>query len=313
MGFTGTSITVNLDVSPETGASVPDDQYPIIRYSVDGQAPVTVQLTPTTTSLPCAAGLSKGNHTLQFQLVAGYVFLDFWTPVNVVRVTGFSLDDGASTILPTGAAAIRAKTALFYGDSITNGDNTVANFKDGITNATATQDATVGYVQPIAAALDAEYGIVAYGGASWEGTAADRHTPGLMTFWQSYDASHSRLTAGRLLPVPDDIFINVGENSGPGPGDVLHLLTSLRAASSFETNIWVIVPFSGRARKDLTDGVAAYENAKPNDKRVVVLDTGDNPYLTGNGPTAHSVDGTHPLAALDSTLGEQLVQQILQQ
>jgi Carbohydrate esterase 2 N-terminal len=313
MGFTGTSITVNLDVSPETGASIPADQYPIVRCSVDGKAPVTAKLTATTTSLPCATGLSNGNHTLQFQWVAGYVYLDFWTPVNVVRVTGFTLDDGASPVLPAGAAAIRAKTALFYGDSITNGESAMANFTDGITHATETQDATVSYVQPVAAALDAEYGIVAYGGVSWEGTAADGQTPGLMTSWRSYDASHFRLDAGRLSPVPDDIFINLGENSGPRPGNVGDLLTSLRAASSVETNIWVIIPFSGRARKDLTDGVATYKNAQPNDKRVFVLDTGNNPYLTGNGPTAFSVDGTHPLAALHSTLGDQLVQQILRQ
>jgi hypothetical protein len=309
MGFTGTSIAVNFDVSPETNASVPAAQYPIIRYSVDGRAPVTVQLAPTTKSISCASGLTGGSHTLLIQLVAGYVFLDFWTPVNVVRITGFTLDDGASASTPSDAAAIQKKTALFFGDSITNGDNTVANFKDGITNATETQDATVGYVQPIAAALGAEYGVVAYGGASWDSGAADGgHTPGLMTFWQSYDSAHSRLAAGKLTPIPDDIFINMGENRGPGGGDVSNLLTSLRAASSPDTNIWIIVPFSGRARKELTDGFHSYQSAKPKDKHTYLLDIGDNPYLTDAGATMLAVDGQHPLAVLDALLGAQLVQ-----
>ncbi|BDI33212.1 hypothetical protein CCAX7_52630 [Capsulimonas corticalis] len=308
MGFTGTSLAVNLDVSPETQAPVPVAQYPILRYSVDGKAPVTTQLTPTTTSISCAAGLSGGPHTLRMQLVAGYVFLDFWTPVNVVRITGFTLDDGAVVCAPSGADALQPHAALFYGDSITNGDNTVANFKDGVTNATETQDATVGYVQPIAAALGAEYGVVAYGGASWDSGAADSHTPGLMTFWQSFDSTHSRLVSGKLSPIPDDIFVNMGENRGPAAGDVSSLLTSLRAASSTSTNIWIIVPFSGRARTALTEGFASYRRARPKDQRAFLLDIGDNPYLTDSGATMLAVDGQHPLAALDALLGAQLIQ-----
>jgi hypothetical protein len=308
MGFTGTGIAVSFDLSPETGASVTAVQYPLIRYSVDNKAPVTVQLTPTTTSIQCAAGLKGGSHTLLLQLVAGYVFLDFWTPINVVRITGFTLDDGSATAPPLGAVAVHPKTVLFYGDSITNGDNTTATFTGGITNAVGTQDATVGYVQPVAAALGAEYGIVAYGGASWDGNAADGHTPGLMTFWQSYDASHPRLVSGKLSPVPDDIFINMGENAGPASGDVSGLLASLRAASSPVTNIWVIVPFSGRARTALTGGVISYRSAHSTDAHVSLLDLGDCPSLTDAGETMLAVDGQHPLAALDALLGAQLVQ-----
>lgn len=308
MGFTGTSLTVNIDVSPEAAANVPNAHYPLIRYSVDNKRPVTLQLTPETRTIPCASGLGSGNHTLLLQYVAGYVFLDFWTPVNVLRITGFTLDAGASTAPPSGAVAVQPKTALFYGDSITNGDNTVTTFTGGVTNDVETQDATVGYVQPVAAALRAEYGIVAYGGASWHSNAADGHTPGLMAFWNAYDASHSRLVAGKLIPIPNDIFINMGENAGPAPGEVSSLLALLRAASSADTDIWVIVPFSGRARAALTEGVAAYQRANRKDGHIYLLDIGDSPYLTNAGETMMAVDGQHPSAALNALLAAQLVQ-----
>jgi hypothetical protein len=308
LGFTGTKIAVNFDVSPLTGARVPAPQYPLVRYSVDGGPPKSVQLTPTTASLPCASGLAPGRHTLLLQYVAGYVFLDFWTPINVVRVTGFTLDDGASTVAPWGAIATLPKNALFLGDSITNGDNTVTTFAGGVTNAVETQDATVGYVPVVAAGIGSEYGIVAYGGAAWDRNAADGHTPGLMTFASMLDSVHSRLVGGKLSPVPQDIFVNMGENAGPNGNEVPALLTALRAASSAETNIFVIVPFSGRARAPLTAGVQSYQIAAPTDAHVYLLDLGNNPYLTDRGPTMLAVDGQHPLAALDALLGAQLVQ-----
>jgi hypothetical protein len=308
LGFTGSAITVNFDVSPLIGAAIPSDHYPLYRYSVDGGRPTTVQLAPTTTSISCAKGLPPGKHTFLLQYVAGYVFLDFWSPVNVLRVTGFTLDADAATLPPSGVISTRTRHALFLGDSITNGDDDVANFDAGITNAVQTQDATVGYPSVVAAGLGAEYGVVAYGGASWDGTAADGHTPGLMTFASMLDSLHSRLVAGKLSPVPDDIFINMGENAGPTGDDVPKLLAALRAESVPETNIFLIVPFSGRARMPLTSGFNAYRAKVPATSRTYLLDLGNNPYLTAAGPTMFSVDGQHPLAALHAQLAAQLLQ-----
>lgn len=302
--FTGTSISVNIDVSPLTEAKTPSAQYPLVRFSVDGKPAKTLQLTPTTISIPCGTELAPGNHTLLLQYVSGYVFLDFWTPVNVLRVTGFVLDAGAATE----AGASLPRSALFLGDSITNGDDDVATFGGGITNAVDTQDATLGYPVVVASALDAEYGIVAYGGASWDHTAADSHTPGLPSFFPMLDSLHSRLIAGKLSPDPDDVFINMGENSGPKADDVPKLLSAVRAACSAKTNIFVIVPFSGRSRAALKSGLATYLAASPSDSRTFLLDLGNNPYVMSKGPSMMSVDGQHPLASLHAILGAQLVQ-----
>ena len=308
MGFTGSRITINFDVSPLAKAGVPAAQYPLVRYSVDGGPAVTMQLSPATAAVPCAAGLAPGGHTLLLQYVAGYVFLDFWTPIDVVRILGFTLDDGAFTTAPSGAIAMQSKNALFLGDSITNGDNTVTTFAGGVTNAVETQDATVGYPPVVAAGIGSEYGIVAYGGAAWDRNAADGHTPGLMTFYSMLDSLHSRLVNGKLSPVPDDIFVNMGENAGPRGGDVPKLIASLRAAGDAATNIFIITPFSGRARSELASGLAAYQAAAPSDTHVYPIDLGNNPYLTDSGPTMLAVDGQHPLAALDAMLGARIVQ-----
>ena len=314
LGFTGTSIQVKLDNVSLAG--VPANQYPLVRYSIDNGPGTTVQLRSGSYDLECAKGLKPGKHTLLFQYVSGYVFLDFWSPVNVVRVSGFSLDADASTFTTSG----RTRNALFLGDSITNGDDNTANFKDGVTNAVETQDATIGYPSVVASATQSEYGVVAYGGASWDRTAADGHTPGLMTFWDKIDETHSRLEIdrkspfsratvykGSFNPIPDDIYINMGENRPPTPNNVYDLICALQIASSFKSNIFIIVPFSGRARLPIFRGYTlAGEGTGPRPK-IFLIDLGDNPYLKNQGPTLMSVDGQHPLAVLHGQLGAQIV------
>lgn len=315
LGFTGTSVQVKLDNS--TFAGVPANQFPLIRYSVDNGPGTTIQLKPGQQLLDCANGLKEGNHTIRLDYVSGYVFLDFWTPINVVRVTGFTIDKDASTF----TTSTNTRDALFLGDSITNGDDNVANYKDGITNAVETQDATIGYPAVVAAATQSEYGIVAYGGASWDRTAADGHTPGLMTFWDKIDKTHSRLEKskssvyrifsdykGSFNPVPDDIYVNMGENRPPSGDDVINLLYSLQRASAPSTNIFIIVPFSGRARTEIFRSYVRATETFGDRLRIYLLDLSDNPYLKNQGPTLFSVDGQHPSAALHGQLGAQIVE-----
>lgn len=308
VGFTGSKIAVKIDTSPFIAANVPASHYPLVRFSIDGGPAKTIQLAPNTTSILCGTGLPRANHNLLLQYVSGYVFLDFWTPVNVLRVTGLSLDDDAILTKPSASEMPRPRTALFLGDSITNGDDDVADFVRGITNEVDTQDATIGYPAVVAAGLGAEYGVVAYGGASWDGSAADGHTPGLMATYSKIDSQHSRLVGSKLSPVPDDVFINMGENVGPSGDDVPKLLTALRSASSSRTNIFVIIPFSGRARTALTNGFHSYKKIAPVDSHTFLLDLGNCPYLPVGRPTMLSVDGQHPLAALHAQLGAQILQ-----
>ena len=313
LGFTGTSITVNIDATTLARANVPAAQYPLIRTTVDGGPGTVIQLKAGLQTIDCAVDLKPGNHTLKVEYVAGYVFLDFWTPVNVLKFTSFTIDDHANTtrLKPL------ARNILFLGDSITNGDDNVANFKDGITNSVQTQDATIGYPSVVAKALGAEYGIVAYGGASWDRTAADGHTSGLMTFWSMIDKEHSRLIETRdgrglhpkFSPIPDEIYVNMGENRPPTPDQVYEIIDALVKASSFKTNIFIIVPFSGRARQPILRGYVRIAESYGRVPNIYLIDLGDNPYLPDNGPTKLSVDGQHPLAALHALLGDQIVKE----
>lgn len=201
------------------------------------------------------------------------------------------------------------------GDSITNGDDDIATFAGGITNAVDTQDATIGYPSVVAAATKAEYGVVAYGGASWDSTAADGHTPGLMTFWSMFDKEHSRLIDDPtrqfkheiFTPIPDDIYVNMGENRAPKTDDAIKIIGQIEAASNFRSNIFIIVPFSGRARTELTRAVAALQETTGLPAKIYLVDLGNNPYLPDDKPTMFSVDGQHPLAALHAQLGAQIV------
>lgn len=301
-GFTGSSVGVNLDNA--TFANVPANRLPLVRYSIDNGPGTTVQLKAGQQLLECAKDLKEGNHTLQLSYVSGYVFLDFWTPLNAVKVTGFSIDTNASTV----ALPKPTRNALFLGDSITNGDDNIANFKDGITNEVDTQDATIGYPSVVAAATKSEYGVVAYGGASWDQTAADGNTPGLMTFWDKIDKDHSRLVNGKFNPIPDDIYVNMGENRPPKPDDVSKLVEALVDASSYQTNIFLIVPFSGRAQEEIFRGYSRVADfIGRGATRIYFIDLGKNPYLQSQGPTLFSVDGQHPNATLHGQLGAQIV------
>jgi hypothetical protein len=129
-----------------------------------------------------------------------------------------------------------------------------------------------------------------------------------MSFYSMLDSVHSRLVSGKLSPMPDDVFVNMGENASPRGDDVPKLLGELRLATSPTTNLFVIVPFSGRSRVSLVAGVSAYRVAIKRDLRVYLIDLGNNPYLTDRGPTMFAVDGQHPLAALDAQLGAQIVE-----
>lgn len=301
LGFTGTSIRVNLDNA--TFTNVPASRLPLIRYSIDNGPGITVQLKAGQQVLECANAMKDGAHTLQLSYVSGYVFLDFWTPLNVIRVTGFTIDAKATTLEPTKLE----RNALFLGDSITNGNDNTANFKDGITNEVDTQDATIGYPSVVAAATKSEYGVVAYGGASWDRTAADGNTPGLMTFWDKIDKDHSRLVNGKFNPIPDDIYINMGENRPPSTDDVYDLIVALQRASDHRANLFLIVPFSGRARQPIFRAWTRAQQGTGLPSRVFLIDLGDNPHLQSQGKNLFSVDGQHPLAALHGQLGAQIV------
>ena len=82
--------------------------------------------------------------------------IDRWnTPVNVFRVTGLTLDSGASLSAPT----LGTKRYLFFGDSITEGVNTLAT-SGNVNNDLTDNDGTLTWAALFARSQNVEYGIV---------------------------------------------------------------------------------------------------------------------------------------------------------
>ena len=121
LAFTGTSINVGVDVSAMSASSLPAAQYPIVRTIIDGANFTDTQLTTGATSIPIS-GLANGAHTIEVLFLAAMTLTpDRWnTPVSAVRLTGFSLDNGASYSAPNARSKkIRSTSATQLPKDIT--------------------------------------------------------------------------------------------------------------------------------------------------------------------------------------------------
>ena len=279
LNFTGTSAILSLDVSALVNASTPASNYPKIAYSIDGAARTEYQLTPTTTTLVLASGLPAGTHSLYFNMISDSVFVDHWNvPVSPVKVTGLSLDGGASITAPT----LKPARALFFGDS-----GTAAYDVNSGDNSVSANDASKGWVPHLASFFNAEFSQIGYGGQGFSQGAADGTTPAFPSTWHSYYSGQSRLTSGKFSPVPDYIVLAQGGNGGVSNDSlIVTAITNMRSASSTNTKIFVMVPITGAGRSNIVLGYNNYKAANPSDTKVYLLDAGNLTYP--------STDGVHP-------------------
>jgi lysophospholipase L1-like esterase len=282
-GFTGTAVAIKVDTSALANAGVPAGSYPIVRTIIDGLTVVDTQLTASTTSVS-RANLASGSHTVEFHFLATDINNgERWsTPVNAVRVTGFSLDAGASSSNMT----LRSKLQLFYGDSINEGYVSLGTTSaQPVGNSSAVTVATT-----LAHAFDCEYGTVAFSGQGYEKTG-NLGVPALPTEYNLYSAGRSRLVGGVLSPAPDYVYIEHGANGATTAGDVSNFLASVRAIAP-TAKIIQLVPAGGFARSAITSGFAT-----ANDANAVLVDLGAT-FQTGINlspvsPNLYSLDGLH--------------------
>lgn len=279
LNFTGTSAVLSVDVSALVNAGTAAANYPKLAYSIDGATRTEVQLTPSTTNLILASGLSAGTHSLYFSMISDSVFVDHWTvPVSPVKVTGLTLDGGATITAPT----LKPARAVFFGDS-----GTAAYDVNSGDNSIAANDASKGWVPQMASFVNAEYAQIGYGGQGYTQGAADGTTPAFPSTWHSYYNGQSRLTAGKFTPIPDYVFIMQGGNGGVSSSTFVTTdITNMRTASAAATKIFVVIPLSGAGRTNITAGYNNYKTANPTDSQVYLLDLGTLTYPT--------TDGVHP-------------------
>jgi len=301
-------VAVQLDFTG--AASFP---YTTIKYVIDGAPEQDVQLPIPNggTVLQLATGLPKTAHTVFFYIKNSLQGVDRWNvPVCVTRVTGLLLDDGSATL----PVPLNPKRMIVYWDSIGEGVEVLDIPGSDLVHNDATQ--TWAFV--LAAALQAEVSMVAFGRLGWtiygNGNVPSIFTPGNDTIssWDKIDSSHPRDFSGQL----DYIIIGHGTNDGLNgkPADLITAsafgwLVAQRAAVSAQTAIVVVIPFGGFERAVLTSVYATYQQ-KYNDKQTYLLDLGA-PAEEGlthftSGGTWQSEDGIHPNVWFDGQLGAML-------
>lgn len=219
--FTGTSLTINVDVTPLSGASAPAISYPALYVSIDGGQWSTVNLTSSSSAVSLASALAGGTHYAFVgykgaEGMNGINNVDRWTtPVQMVKVTGFTLDGSSSVSALTPSSPwypVRPKNMIEFGYS--NLEGVYADYDSQHNNAFN----TAGW--DLCAAFNAECGIIGFGSQSWTTTVATANVPGLRntgarnadTSWDKYFAGQSRLTGGMFSPQPDYGWVMMGGN-----------------------------------------------------------------------------------------------------
>ena len=283
--FSGTAVDINLDMSAFTTVSVSSINYPYVRYQVDGGSWTSTQLTATTKSVSIS-GLSSGTHSLRFEYVSSYTYTDKWnTPVNAINVTGIMLDGGGTVSAPT----ISSKVLRVDGDSITEGLRVVNS-----TDTPAGNSAVLDYAYLLSGLLHTELTQIGYGSQGWS-TFGQGNVPTYPSAVDYYYTGITRLHSGTLAQAPDYWIVNEGTNDG---GDITSAyftrIGQMRTEAGSACQIFLLVPFNGAHRAQITSAYNSYITANPSDTNVHLVDLGSISYTT--------TDGLHPNTAGHVTL-----------
>lgn len=259
IGFTGTR-KVTLQIDTKIIGTQVASRFPILAWSVNQGPQQTHQLKAGEGSVILTS--ATANPVIDLYLKG----LSPWenryagdAPENSVKITGLVVEAGGSTRpLP-----MPDRVWMNIGNSIKSGDGAAYASGQGRPpdEAWAASDdgrASYGYL------LAEHYGYresrLAYGGYNWAGGMAG--VPNLVTLVDNITSTASRLTGGLLVPRPDIVMINLGENGAPRATDVTSALTKLRSRTGELTKIIVMIPVSGKARAAVTDPFNAYNRER---------------------------------------------------
>lgn len=303
--FMGTRAVLELDLSPLE--SVQEANWPEVLWQVDNGPLETRQLATQDAHLPLnTVALSGGSHTLSLWFVAADEHSNRWnTPAEVVRVLGITADTMRTGTPPPPLS----RRMIFFGDSITQGIRTRSASELWINN----DNSTDAYPYSCAKFLHAEFGVVGIGGQGWTvSVSSGNNVPPFPQAWAYMFKDHPRL----FVPEPDYLIVMQGTNDPPTT-DVSSGVQSWLANARLmmkSTAIFVVVPFGGFHRADITMGVNAYKAQHPTDRSVYLIDLGVSAQagLTGfvTGGTETSYDGLHPNATTSAAMGVELAKAI---
>ncbi len=297
---------IGLVIDGTANDGCPPESMPVIEYSIDEGSFTTKPLSRAGDiyTLPVAENLDPAKeHRLAVFFRASDLTRERWkSSMTHLRLAGLALDAGA-TLRPT---PTRPRRTIGFGDSIVEGVGTDGLFtswqKLDVNNARGT------WFPLVAAALDAEYGQLGSGG---QGMTRVIHLPGLVDTWDRFDASTSRLIAGKLLPEPDYIFCAMGTNDYEKniTADYTRWLTEMRKACP-SAHFFCIVPPLGLHREEIVAAVDARHGQQ--DRRVHLVETQALAagFRVGQGATQLAYDGVHPSQYGHALLGAVITSEV---
>ena len=268
LGFTGSSIALNFDVSAQTAP------LPQIWVIIDGMPAQQFTLAATVTPTMPAATAAWPKHMIEVVVKSTSEFVSRWSPqAAAVVLSSITLAAGAAASAP----AVLLRTVLAFGDSITEGFKTLGS------GDTDTSDATLGWAYGLRRLLGCEIGVIGFGGTGLLNAGEGGVPPVGQSFTQLWSG-----TARNFSPAPSLIVVNEGENDKTAAPATFQaafqafLAALLGAVPSCP--IAVLRPFSGAQAVAIQAAIQAVGSP-----RLHYADT------TGLFDTTLSVDGQHPL------------------
>lgn len=292
--FSGATVQATFDVTLNAGAP-----FPLITWRIDGAMVWRTASVAAVVSL-APGRLAAGAHTLELMYRASAAYApatDRWiTPVSSLTFTGLVVDSGATLTLPMR----KKKTVLIYGDSISEGLRDLGARGTDLSNS----NARLGYAYQLRDRLDAEVGVIAFGGAGLT-VGGSGHVPALRLsynlYYQGAARSLSRLSGGAgnrgdSRGAPDLVIYEIGTNDvGAGAGatavqkGLQPVLMAILAAAPMVKQV-VLQPFNASPRSAVGTGLAAAGRAIGSSAVTYVNTTG---WINAATDTS---DGLHPWA-----------------
>jgi hypothetical protein len=224
-GFTGG--TLNLYCNQLTSSQK-------IRYSIDNGAWQTLTVANGSSIVSLASGLGTGTHQVIIYTLGNNYANDRWnTPVEALCITNYEIDTSETVSAPS---SLFTKKLFVFGDSIAEG---VSANADTSTNAVDT------WVKPLAFALKAEYGQIAFGGTGF--TSGNGTVPAFSTSYGLYSAGKSRLVSGLFDVQPDYILCEHGVNGTWTSLDAFNAWVNLRNAAP-SAYLFQMIPFGQQSK-----------------------------------------------------------------
>lgn len=266
--FGGANCTLSFDLTGLSG------NLPLLVYRVDEYGPwQTATLAASVAITMPAETASWSTHYLELMVRSTSEAVARWTGAVTVALTGVTLDSGKVLTKP----APLPLSGWYFGDSITEGVNTLTNQGDNTLRSSAAQ----GWAYLSARALGAECGVIGFGGQGLVVGGAGS----VPIFGLTFDKLRSGVARPFTEP-PNFVVINQGTNDGANniTANATAALNGLIAALPSSTKIIVLRPFNGTHDAQWVAAIAACSAPS----RITYVNT------TGWFNTANASDALHP-------------------